>query len=126
MAELHIPAQTFHVNNVHTRDALMVRVIGRQRVTDIRTLFLSIKVVYVSSRNTEKNDDVFTKNNTTKEIASGSRLLVHPALRCSVERAALRVWEGRATVIDGHVTVIGGNGLGRLYMECREQLLGPV
>jgi len=58
-------------------------------------------------------------------LSSGNRLLVHPALRCSVERAALCVWEGRAVVIDGRITVIGGNGLGRLYMECREQLCRP-
>lgn len=50
---------------------------------------------------------------------SGSHVLIHPALRCSVDKLASRVWEGKGVIEDGKVVVLGQNRLGNLWMEIR-------
>lgn len=51
---------------------------------------------------------------------SGSKWLVHPALRCSEEKlVSSRVWEGKGVIVDGEVVVIGRNMLGKIWMGLR-------
>lgn len=51
---------------------------------------------------------------------SGSKWLVHPALRCSEDKlVSSRVWEGKGVVVDGEVVVIGRNMLGNIWMGLR-------
>ena len=51
-------------------------------------------------------------------LKSGTKILIHPVLRCSVEKLSSRVWEGRGTLVDG--TVVGKNQLGNLWMKLRQ------
>lgn len=50
---------------------------------------------------------------------SGTNILVHPALRCSPEKLKDRIWEGKSTVVDGQIVVLGPNRLGQIWMELR-------
>lgn len=50
---------------------------------------------------------------------SGTKLLVHPALRCSIEQLENRIWEGKAVVKDGQIIVLGANLLGKIWMKYR-------
>lgn len=53
-------------------------------------------------------------------IMSGDRILVHPAMRCSVEKVKTRFWEGRAVVLENdQIEILGGNMLGNLWMNAR-------
>lgn len=48
------------------------------------------------------------------------KTLVHPALRCSTEKVKTRFWEGRAIITEpGVVEIIGGNWLGKIWMNIR-------
>lgn len=54
---------------------------------------------------------------------SGTKILVHPAMRCSEEKVKMRTWEGKAIVgEDGEVTVLGGNMLGNIWMDIRKDI----
>ena len=53
---------------------------------------------------------------------SGTKVLVHSAMRCSLEQMRGRTWEGKATLFDGRVVMVGENRLGNLWMECRGTL----
>lgn len=53
-------------------------------------------------------------------LESGTKVLIHPAMRCSVEKLASRVWEGRGVMVDGKVTVLGKNQLGNIWMKLRQ------
>jgi predicted NAD-dependent protein-ADP-ribosyltransferase YbiA (DUF1768 family) len=48
---------------------------------------------------------------------SKGKILIHPAMRCSVDKVKDRLWEGRAILVDGKIQVIGQNMLGKLWME---------
>jgi len=50
-------------------------------------------------------------------IKSGSKILVHPGLRCS--HIESRIWEGKAILHDGKLVVLGQNLLGKIWMELR-------
>lgn len=50
------------------------------------------------------------------------KVLVHPS-RVSDEKIVGRTWEGRGKIVDGEVVVLGGNVLGNLWMEIREELI---
>jgi predicted NAD-dependent protein-ADP-ribosyltransferase YbiA (DUF1768 family) len=52
-------------------------------------------------------------------VNSGSKILIHPAMRCSEEKLKGRLWEGKGIVVDGNVRVIGRNMLGELWMNVR-------
>ena len=52
-------------------------------------------------------------------LKSGDKILIHPALRCSVEQLEKKIWEGRANIIDGKVIVLGKNLLGNIWMKYR-------
>lgn len=52
-------------------------------------------------------------------IKSGSKILVHPALRCSEDKLKDRLWEGKAVVVNGRIKILGPNLLGKLWMELR-------
>jgi predicted NAD-dependent protein-ADP-ribosyltransferase YbiA (DUF1768 family) len=52
---------------------------------------------------------------------SGVNHLVHPAMRCSVEKLKDRIWEGKGAVVDGKIVVLGQNRLGNLWMEIRSE-----
>jgi hypothetical protein len=51
---------------------------------------------------------------------SENRILIHPAMRCSLEKLEKsRIWEGRAKIVDGNVVIFGRNLLGNIWMEYR-------
>ena len=50
-------------------------------------------------------------------ILSVGRVLIHPAMRCGDDKVRGRLWEGRGVVVDGRIEVLGGNMLGKLWME---------
>ena len=56
-------------------------------------------------------------------VKSGERILVHPALRCSEKQLGKRLWEGKGTVVDGKVEILGRNMLGNIWMKVRSTLL---
>lgn len=69
---------------------------------------------YISKYKLEKYDEV------KEDIKnSGTKLLIHPALRTSEEKLVKRTWEGKAIIKDGKVEVIGNNRLGNIWMELR-------
>ena len=51
---------------------------------------------------------------------TGTQTLVHPALRCSEKQLSNKIWEGKGVVIDGKVHVLGGNKLGKMWMNLRD------
>lgn len=53
---------------------------------------------------------------------SGDKLLIHPAMRCSDEKVKGRIWEGRAISVDGEIVVLGGNMLGKIWMDIRRTI----
>lgn len=55
-------------------------------------------------------------------VKSGERILVHPALRCSEKQLGKRLWEGKGTVVDGKVQILGRNMLGNIWMKVRNTL----
>ena len=57
-------------------------------------------------------------------IGTGDKTLVHPAMRCSLEKAKKCKWEGRVVEEDGRRMIVGGNMLGGIWMEMREGLVG--
>jgi hypothetical protein len=64
------------------------------------------------------------KRDTYEEVRhdlekSGTHVLIHPALRCSLDKVSTRVWEGKGVIEDGKVVVLGQNRLGNLWMELR-------
>jgi ribA/ribD-fused uncharacterized protein len=50
-------------------------------------------------------------------IKSGSKILIHPAMRCS--HVESRIWEGKASLKYGELVVLGQNILGKIWMELR-------
>jgi predicted NAD-dependent protein-ADP-ribosyltransferase YbiA (DUF1768 family) len=50
---------------------------------------------------------------------SGSKILIHPALRCSEEKLEKRLWEGKGVIRDGKIVVLGKNMLGNIWMRFR-------
>jgi hypothetical protein len=52
-------------------------------------------------------------------MKSGDKILIHPAMRCSEEKLAHRIWEGKAVIRDGEVVVLGKNMLGNLWILLR-------
>lgn len=59
-----------------------------------------------------------------KEVLESSRgkVLVHPAMRCNDEKVKSRWWEGRGKMIEGKMVVLGGNKLGHIWMEIRDDM----
>jgi predicted NAD-dependent protein-ADP-ribosyltransferase YbiA (DUF1768 family) len=55
-------------------------------------------------------------------INSGNKILVHPALRCSEEKVKNNKWCGKAIINNGKIEVIGGNIIGKIWMELRDKL----
>jgi len=56
-------------------------------------------------------------------LKSKSKILIHPALRCSeIKLERERIWEGKAVIKDGQVLVLGKNMLGNIWMELRAEL----
>jgi len=56
-------------------------------------------------------------------LKSKSKILIHPALRCSeIKLERERIWEGKAVIKDGQVVVLGKNMLGNIWMELRSKL----
>ena len=54
-------------------------------------------------------------------IKSGDKILIHPALRCSVEQLERsRFWEGKGIIKEGKVIILGKNKLGNIWMELRK------
>jgi len=56
-------------------------------------------------------------------LNTGNRILVHSAMRTSEKEMAKKYWEGKAVVTEkGDIEVLGGNWLGKIWMEVREQI----
>ena len=57
-----------------------------------------------------------------REVLNNSKgkVLIHPAMRCNEEKVKGKFWEGKGIVENGKVIVLGGNVLGRLWMEIRD------
>jgi len=54
-------------------------------------------------------------------LKSGTKLLIHPAMRCSQEKLEnSRIWEGKGVVKDGKIVIVGKNLLGNIWMEYRQ------
>ena len=63
------------------------------------------------------------KYDTNKQVRdclanTGEKILIHPELRCKDEK--LKIWNGRAKMINGKVVVIGSNLLGEIWTELRQ------
>ena len=56
-------------------------------------------------------------------IRSESKILVHTAQRCSIDKCNERFWEGKAIVSNGEIKILGRNMLGNIWMELRSELL---
>jgi predicted NAD-dependent protein-ADP-ribosyltransferase YbiA (DUF1768 family) len=52
-------------------------------------------------------------------VKSGTKILIHPAMRCSEEKLEFRLWEGKGIVKDGKIVVLGKNLLGNIWMMYR-------
>ena len=52
--------------------------------------------------------------------ATGDKILVHSALRCRAEKLHARIWEGKALAGANGVVVRGGNLLGFIWMDIRD------
>jgi predicted NAD-dependent protein-ADP-ribosyltransferase YbiA (DUF1768 family) len=55
-------------------------------------------------------------------IRSESKLLVHTAQRCSIDKCNERFWEGKAIVSNGEIKILGKNMLGNIWMNLRSRL----
>ena len=55
-------------------------------------------------------------------IRSESKLLVHTAQRCSIDKCNERFWEGKAIVSNGEIKILGKNMLGNIWMNLRSSL----
>ena len=53
--------------------------------------------------------------------ATGKKVLIHPALRCSEKLLPKRIWEGKGEIIEGKVNVKGRNMLGKIWMKVRDE-----
>lgn len=59
----------------------------------------------------------------TDLMNSKGKILIHPALRCSLEKLEKSsFWNGRAIIEDGKVVILGKNTLGNIWMELRNNL----
>jgi predicted NAD-dependent protein-ADP-ribosyltransferase YbiA (DUF1768 family) len=56
-------------------------------------------------------------------LNTGNRILVHSAMRTSEKEMAKKYWEGKAIINEhGEIVVLGGNWLGKIWMETRSKL----
>jgi predicted NAD-dependent protein-ADP-ribosyltransferase YbiA (DUF1768 family) len=56
-------------------------------------------------------------------LNTGNRILVHSAMRTSEKEMAKKYWEGKAIINEhGEIVVLGGNWLGKIWMETRAKL----
>jgi hypothetical protein len=65
----------------------------------------------------------YENDDRVREVLCNSRgrLLLHPALRVSLEKVKMRKWEGRVIEEDDEIVVYGGNKLGWIWMEIRDR-----
>jgi predicted NAD-dependent protein-ADP-ribosyltransferase YbiA (DUF1768 family) len=57
-------------------------------------------------------------------IRSKYSVLIHPAMRCNDDKMKDKFWEGRMKIKeDGSFEILGGNKLGNIWMELRENLV---
>lgn len=54
---------------------------------------------------------------------SESKMLIHPAMRCSEEKVKDRLWEGKGIIEDGKIKVLGQNKLGKIWMKIRSKYI---
>ena len=54
---------------------------------------------------------------------SKNKILIHPAMRCSLDKIDNKIWEGRAKIIDNEIIIYGRNLLGNIWMEYRDLLI---
>lgn len=55
---------------------------------------------------------------------SADKILVHPAMRCSMEKIHSRIWEGKAILDeDGNIKILGANKLGNIWMSVRNECM---
>jgi predicted NAD-dependent protein-ADP-ribosyltransferase YbiA (DUF1768 family) len=51
------------------------------------------------------------------------KVLIHPALRVSLGKMKNCVWEGRGMIVEGELVILGGNMLGKIWMEIRDKFM---
>ena len=54
---------------------------------------------------------------------SETKMLVHPALRCGIEKCKERFWEGRVVIRNNKLEIEGQNMLGKIWMELRNKYM---
>jgi predicted NAD-dependent protein-ADP-ribosyltransferase YbiA (DUF1768 family) len=52
---------------------------------------------------------------------TNSKILIHPALRCSDKNVIKQYWTGRIKIIDDKIKIIGHNKLGKIWMDIRKK-----
>ena len=56
--------------------------------------------------------------------STGTKVLVHPAQRCSEKNVVKKWWEGKATLdSNNNLVILGNNILGKLWMEVRDNVV---
>ena len=57
-------------------------------------------------------------------MSTGTKVLIHPAMRCSVEKVKDKFWEGKGIVNENdEIVVLGRNMLGSIWTEIRSSLV---
>jgi len=109
------------LRSVCKENGAIVKKMGRKMILDENELdlwnVLSVNVQheicrYKYENYTEVRDDL---------VKSKGKVLIHPAMRCSEEKVKSKLWEGKGIVVDGKIEVIGGNMLGNIWMNIRNE-----
>ena len=57
-------------------------------------------------------------------LGTTSKILIHPAMRCSEEKVKDKFWEGKGIMKEnGEIVVLGRNMLGSIWMDVRSSLI---
>jgi len=120
-AELIKYGQTFMKGSLYKTGAEVKRVGGKRglRLTENELSVWSTICIQV------QKEICIWKFNNYEEVRedlkkSGTKILVHPALRCAedkIEKTAF--WEGKGVVRDGGLVILGKNMLGNIWMSLR-------
>ncbi len=113
--------QLFQKPSLHTTPAIAKRMGGKKGLLlsqDELQLWNEISIGVQKEICTYKYDTYETVRSDLQK--SGTKILIHPAMRCKQEELESRIWEGRAIFKDGRIIIIGKNTLGNLWMELRE------
>jgi hypothetical protein len=103
------------LKGVCEKNPAFVKKMGRKFILDKDELALwNILSIDVQKQICKYKYDNYEQVRTVLHNNKG-KIFIHPALRCSEDKLKTRLWEGKAIVVDGNITVIGGNMLGYLW-----------